>query len=98
MTRSLQSTVEKGKDNLNDLKEDASQVADDMVKLGNAIQGLAADSWENVQKRLSDVYSAGQEKVSRLEKKVAGRIREQPMQALLIAAGIGFLIGWIKRK
>ncbi|MCC6272941.1 MAG: DUF883 family protein [Deltaproteobacteria bacterium] len=96
MTSSLQSTMKK--ENLENLKDDASQVAEDMVKLGRAIQGLAADSWESVQKKLSDAYAAGQDKVSHLEKKAAARIRERPLQALMIAAGVGFLIGWIKKN
>jgi len=98
MSRSLQNTAESREDHVEHLQHNANQVADDMVKLGNAIQSLAADSWGSVQQKLSHLYETSQEKVSGVEKQIEGQIRKRPVQALLIAAGVGFLIGWIKKK
>jgi len=98
MSRSFQNAAEHGKESLEDLQQNASQVAGDMLKLGNAIQSLAADSWESVQNKLSDLYASGQDKVVGVEKKLESQIQKRPMQALLVAAGVGFLIGWMKRK
>ncbi|MCE9624035.1 MAG: hypothetical protein K8R69_01075 [Deltaproteobacteria bacterium] len=98
MSRSLQSAAEHGKEPLEDLQQNATQVADDMLKLGNAIQSLAADSWQSVQNKLSELYDSGQHKVASAEKKIEGQIQKRPMQALLVAAGVGFLIGLMKRK
>ena len=98
MTHSLRSSLEKENEGLENVKTEASQVAEDMAKLGAAIQGLAADSWQGVRTKLAEIYETGQGKASNVEKKIASRIRAQPMQALLIAAGVGFVIGWLKRK
>ena len=98
MNQVAKNALEREKSNVENLRSDASQVADDMMKLGNAIQGLAADSWEGVQRRLSNIYENGQQKVAEAEKRVERTIKERPLQALLLAAGVGFIIGWLKKK
>jgi len=95
MNRSMEGMAEKSMEHL---KEDASQLAEDVTRLGHAIQNLASDSLESVQKRVSRLYGSGQDKMAGVEKKIATRVKERPIQALFIAMGIGFALGWMKGK
>ena len=98
MNRSMHGVAEKSKEGFEHLKEDASQLAEDVTRLGHTIQNLAADSLGSVQKKFSGLYESGQDKVAGIEKKIINRVKERPLQTLFMAAGIGFILGWMKGR
>jgi ElaB/YqjD/DUF883 family membrane-anchored ribosome-binding protein len=62
----------------------ASNVASDLKHEVNAVSGDALDSF--------------MDQLSKLERDVANRVRDKPLQALAIAGGIGFLLALLSRR
>jgi ElaB/YqjD/DUF883 family membrane-anchored ribosome-binding protein len=46
----------------------------------------------------SQLSSQGREAVEQLEKSLEEYIRAKPLQSLMIAAGVGIVVGWLWRK
>lgn len=80
------------------LKEVGSGLGSDFQRLGQATKDIAADSYGAVKDEFNDLYKQGQEKIFEVGGKVEGRIQSHPVQSLLIAAGVGLIIGWFIRK
>lgn len=69
-------------------RETAARVKDDIRELGTVAKEAATekfDSW----------YQEGREKVVKFEQGVENSIREHPLQAVTIAAGVGLLAGYL---
>lgn len=69
-------------------REKAAQVRTDIHDLGVVAKEAATekfDSW----------YHEGREKVVKLEQGLENKIREYPLQSVMIAAGVGFLTGYL---
>jgi ElaB/YqjD/DUF883 family membrane-anchored ribosome-binding protein len=64
--------------------EKATRVTQDIRELGSVTKDAAVE-----------VYEQGLEKAKQLEKTMENRIREHPLQSVLIAAGVGFLAGFL---
>lgn len=67
-----------------EFREKAARVTQDVRELGSVTKEAAAE-----------VYEHGLEKAKELEKNLENRIREHPLQSVLIAAGVGFLAGFL---
>lgn len=70
----------------------------DIEHLGNAIKDMAGDSAEYVRDNAADYYHKGQEMIRGAEQSVEGQIKKHPMRSLFIAAGVGFLFGFLLKK
>jgi len=65
-----------------ELREKAAQVKRDLQELSSVAKEAAQEKWGDLK-----------EGAVELEGKVENRIREHPIQSVLIAAGVGLLIG-----
>jgi ElaB/YqjD/DUF883 family membrane-anchored ribosome-binding protein len=70
------------------LREKATQVRQDIRDLSVAAKEVATEKFDHW-------YKEGREKAIRLEKGLENQIREHPLQAVMIAAGAGFLAGYL---
>ncbi len=52
----------------------------------------------NVRERAGTYYQQGKEKATELTEKAEGFVREQPIKSVLIAAGVGLLLGILLRR
>jgi ElaB/YqjD/DUF883 family membrane-anchored ribosome-binding protein len=73
------------------LKEAAAEVAHD-------VRERASDVAHNVRERASEYIEAGREKARDWEEGIEGFVQEKPLQSLLIAAGVGLLVGLLWRR
>ena|ERR1700728_1857012 len=81
-----------------DLKDKAARVGKDVRDTVGAVRDVAAEQYENVRQRASDYVSQGREKVEEWEEGLEGYIKENPLRALMIAAGAGLLFGLLWRR
>ena len=95
LKRRAESIEEVGKANLNEV---GSGLASDFERLGKATKDIASDSLHAVTDELGGIYKQGKKKVMQTKGQLENRIRSHPVQTLLIAAGAGFIIGWLNRK
>jgi len=72
------------------------QVAGTQVK--ETVQDMGTQAKETIQAAGSQVYEQGRESLQDLNRTIEGQIRQRPLQALLIAGGIGVLLGILWRR
>jgi ElaB/YqjD/DUF883 family membrane-anchored ribosome-binding protein len=80
------------------LQHTASQLGADMLRVGEALKTLAEDSWEGVQEKLARLYGESKDRYSAAESRLESSVRSDPLRALLIAAGVGFVLAYMRRK
>lgn len=80
-------------------------VSEGVQEMGSAVRGLAAESIGAVRDRADEYVERGREYIDRgreraheLRESVESRVHAQPGKSLLIAAGIGFLIGLLFKR
>ncbi|HUY35478.1 MAG TPA: hypothetical protein VMV69_22235 [Pirellulales bacterium] len=83
-----------------EIRESAHEASDRVKQLGAAIVQEAQDKVDAVRERAADYLEQGTETVCRVGRSLDERVRAQPVKALLIAAGVGALLGvvWARRR
>lgn len=81
-----------GKQAVETVRERAGQVGENLQHMGAAARDAAQHQWENLRD------TAG-EKAKDIGHSLEEQVRRQPLPAVLIAAGVGFILGmaWIRR-
>lgn len=74
--------------NVEQLREKATQVRDDIRDLGSIAKDVASEKFDQY-------YKQGRERIVQFSDTVESRIRERPLQSIAIAAGVGFLAGYL---
>jgi ElaB/YqjD/DUF883 family membrane-anchored ribosome-binding protein len=84
--------------NMEDIRDQASelgvQVREKAQELGSKAQELGTQATEIA----AEYYQQGREQALALEQAVEAQIRDKPIQSLLIAGGLGLLIGFLWRR
>ena len=70
------------------LQEKAAKVRQDVRELGTVARDVASEKFDQF-------YKEGREKAIQLEQGLENSIREHPLQSVMIAAGVGFLAGFL---
>jgi ElaB/YqjD/DUF883 family membrane-anchored ribosome-binding protein len=85
--------------------ESVREVGSHVREVGGHLRDAAVEQYENVRDRATGYVKAGREKVREVgdkaravEEGVESYVQENPIQAVLIAAGIGMLIGLLWRR
>ena len=85
-------------DSSEQLREKATRVKNDLADLGVATKEVAREKFAEWRTDASTLYRKGREKAQKFEQSVEGSIREHPVRAVLIAAGVGLLVGYLLRR
>lgn len=89
-------------DQIAQLRADISSLTDTVQRMGTGkvhdVQRKAADVTHDAAEVYGDALSSLRGEVEDLESKVTSRVRSNPLQAIGIAAGIGFVIAMITRN
>ena len=81
-----------------EFRDKAATLGHDVQELGKAGRELANDAVGILRDNASEYYQQGVKKAQSLEKNLETKIKENPLQALLIAAGVGFVLGAIWKR
>jgi ElaB/YqjD/DUF883 family membrane-anchored ribosome-binding protein len=81
-----------------ELKHKVADVADDVRAVGGQVGKAAREQYENLRSRASDYVEQGREKAEEWEDSVESYIKAKPVQALLMAAGVGVILGLLWRR
>jgi ElaB/YqjD/DUF883 family membrane-anchored ribosome-binding protein len=82
----------------NDFAQAGSDVMDKMRDAGCAAQEMAAHGYETIRDTASEYLDQGRAKARAMSDDLHERIREQPTKALVVALGLGFLVGALWRR
>jgi ElaB/YqjD/DUF883 family membrane-anchored ribosome-binding protein len=82
-----------------DLRDKASQVGENLRDIGGQVRDAARDKYAQLSDEARAFYDQGREMAHDWEEGLEGYVRAKPLQAVLIAAGVGVLLGvlWKRR-
>ena len=81
-----------------DVENEIAQLRADVASLTDTIKAYGSDAAKDLQSRAYGKRDELSEQMRAKEEEIKERVRENPLQALGIAAGVGFLIGVIWRS
>jgi ElaB/YqjD/DUF883 family membrane-anchored ribosome-binding protein len=77
------------------VKETAQNVG---TQVKETVQDMGTQAKETIQAAGTQVYEQGRESLQDLNRTIEGQIRRRPLQALLVAGGIGVLLGFLWQR
>ena len=77
------------------VKETAQNVG---TQVKETVQDMGTQAKDTIQAAGTQVYEQGRESLQDLNRTIEGQIRQRPLQALLVAGGIGVLLGLLWRR
>jgi ElaB/YqjD/DUF883 family membrane-anchored ribosome-binding protein len=95
----MASTYEKtAEDNKARLGEQATRVMGDLRELGHTAASTAAETARGLRTQSAEALEAGKNKAVEMRDGLATKVSDNPWKSVLIAAGVGALIGFIVRR
>ena len=80
------------------IKDKASEMVDSVRDTASQMRDTASEQYQAAKETATEYYQAGREKAVEWEEQLENYVREQPVKALLIAAGVGAIIGAIWKR
>ncbi len=81
-----------------EFREKVTNLGHDVQELGKVTKEVMGDTVGMIRDNASEYYQQGMKKAQSLEKSLETKIKENPLQALLIAAGVGFVLGAVWKR
>lgn len=74
-------------------------VVQDLQELGGMAREMAQEKVDQVRAGAADCAKEGRERIQQVEHGIEQYIRDQPLKSMLIAAGVGLVLGrfWMRR-
>lgn len=83
------------KEHREQLRQKATDLGHNVQDIGRITRDIAQETMGAIKENAGDYYQQGVDRAKGLEKDLEGKIKEKPMQSLLIALGLGFIVGWL---
>ncbi len=80
------------------LKDKASEAGQALKDKAGEMRDAAQEQFQNLRETAGQYYEDGRQRAMEWEQGVEEYVREQPVKSLLIAAGVGMLLGIIWRR
>ena len=80
------------------LKDQASQMAQSLRDMGGTVTQAAREQYDNLRESATEYYDYGRERAQEWQQQAEEYIREQPLKSVLIAAGVGIVLGVLWRR
>ena len=80
------------------LKETAQQVQQGIRDMGSQVRDVASEQYENLRSQANEYYEQGRQRAQEWEQGLERYVQEKPIQSLLIAAGVGMLVGLLWKR
>ena len=81
-----------------ELRDKLFETRDNITDVGHLATDAVRDKLHELKDYASTKYGEGKEKVHALEERFASTVRESPMKSVLIAAGVGLVLGCLWRR
>jgi ElaB/YqjD/DUF883 family membrane-anchored ribosome-binding protein len=81
-----------------DLRETAAEVKENLRDIGTQVRDQATQRYEEMRDQASQYYEEGRRRAMEMEQTLEQYVQEKPIQSLLIAAGVGMLLGMIWKR
>jgi len=81
-----------------DVRSAAKEVGENLRDLGSQVRDTAAEQYGQLREQASDYYEKGRQRALDMEQTLEEYVQEKPIQALLMAAGVGVVLGWLWKR
>jgi ElaB/YqjD/DUF883 family membrane-anchored ribosome-binding protein len=81
-----------------DLRDTAAHVSQNLRDIGGQVKEQATQQFGQLRDQASDYYEQGRQRAMDMEQSLEQYVQEKPIQALLIAAGAGVLLGLLWKR
>lgn len=89
---------ERGNAGQPNLGQAAQHVGEDLRELGGQVREAAREKYEQMSEQARAYYDEGRRAAQEWEKGFESFVQEKPVQAVLIAAGVGLLLGLLWKR
>lgn len=81
------------------VREKTGDIKSNLQEMGSTARQAAQEQFEGVRDSMSAYYEQGRDRAMELEHSLENRVRERPISSILVATGLGFLIGmlWMRK-
>jgi ElaB/YqjD/DUF883 family membrane-anchored ribosome-binding protein len=83
---------------VSDIKEAATHVKENVRELGGQVRDVATQKYTDLRDQATQYYNDGRQRATEWEQGVEQYIKDQPLKAVLMAAGAGLLLGMIWKR
>jgi ElaB/YqjD/DUF883 family membrane-anchored ribosome-binding protein len=80
------------------LKDKATEAVQNVRQMADDAKVAATEKYNELRDTATEYYQSGREKAIEWETQLEDYVREQPVKALLMAAGVGVLLGIIWKR
>jgi len=80
------------------LRDAATQVQQNIRDTAGQVRDAAQEKFDDLKQQASEYYDQGRERAMEWEQNLEQYVQEQPIKSLLIAAGVGMLVGFLWRR
>src|SRR5438105_4976244 len=80
------------------LRDKAAEVSQNLRDIGGQVRDVANEKYTQMRDQASQYYRQGREAAQEFEQNLEGYIQEQPLKAVLIAAGVGLVLGLLWKR
>ncbi len=80
------------------LRDTARQAKETVSALGSQMRDVAGEKFNEIKGQAAEYYRQGKIRARAFEEDVVDYIREKPVQSILIAAGVGLVLGVFFRR
>lgn len=80
------------------MRENAAQLQQNLREMGSQVRDAASEKIGQLRDRASEYYEQGRRRAAEWEQNLESYVQEKPIQSLLIAAGVGMLLGIFWRR
>ena len=91
MSRASESTAEA-------VSQAADRVREKAAEVSHHLKEVAEEKYDQVRKEAAHVYNEGRHKAEQWEESLESYVQEKPLQAVLLAAGVGLLLGLLWKR
>lgn len=80
------------------VRDSANQVKENLRDLGGQVRTAATEQYDQLRQQATDYYEQGRARAEEFEQSLEQYVQEKPIQSLLIAAGVGMLLGVLWKR
>ena len=86
-------TVEEIEQAAERLGRQAKDMTDNIREMGSTVRDAAQEQYDRARETATAYYEEGRDRMMEMESGFEDYVREQPLKSVLIAVGVGYLIG-----
>src|SRR3954452_21033906 len=76
----------------------AQQVGQNIRDMGGQVRDMASERYNQLRDQAQNYYQQGRDRATEWEQGLESYVQEKPIQAVLIAAGVGVLLGLLWKR